>query len=107
MKVGGSFQVGMQSSGSQSRGPSIRFMPGDYSDDAGGAAVATVTKGGPADKAGIKDGDVIVEVDGVPVKNMVAYTAEMRKKKAGQRRRDDSSAESGADQGEGDAGVNE
>jgi hypothetical protein len=81
VKVGGSFQVGMQTQG---RGPSIRFMPGDYSDDAGGAAVGTVTKGGPADKAGIKDGDVIVEVDGMPVKNMVAYTAEMRKKKAGQ-----------------------
>jgi hypothetical protein len=83
VKVGGSFQVGMQSSASQSRGPSIRFMPGNYDDEAGGAAVASVTKDGPADKAGIKEGDLIVEVDGVPVKNMTAYTAEMRKKKPG------------------------
>jgi hypothetical protein len=66
------------------RGPSIRFMPGGYDDDAGGAAVGAVTKGGPADKAGIKDGDLIVEVAGVPVKNMGAYTTEMRKRKAGE-----------------------
>lgn len=66
------------------RGPSIRFMPGNYDDDVGGAPVGAVTKGGPADKAGIKDGDVIVEVAGVPVKNMTAYTAEMRKRKAGE-----------------------
>ena len=43
-----------------------------------------MTKGGPADKAGIKDGDVIVEVAGKPVKNMTAYMAEMGKQKAGQ-----------------------
>jgi Zn-dependent M28 family amino/carboxypeptidase len=86
VKVGGSFAVGgIRDSGSSSgRGPSIRFMPGNYDDEAGGALVATVTKDGPADKAGIKDGDLIVEVAGVPVKNMTAYTAEMRKQKAGQ-----------------------
>jgi len=84
VKVSGSFQVGaIPRDGASGRGPSIRFMPGNYDDDAGGALVASVTKDGPADKAGIKDGDLIVEVAGTPVKNMTAYTAEMRKQKAG------------------------
>ncbi len=34
-----------------------------------GAVVQSVNKGGPADKAGIKEGDVIVAVAGKPVKN--------------------------------------
>jgi S1-C subfamily serine protease len=72
------------SSSERGRGPSIRFMPGNYEDDAGGAQVGAVTKGGPADKAGIKDGDLIVEVAGVPVRSMMAYTVEMRKRKAGE-----------------------
>jgi hypothetical protein len=86
VKVGGSFQVGAirDTGASGSRGPSIRFMPGNYDDEAGGALVASVTKDGPADKAGIKDGDLIVEVAGTAVRNMTAYTAEMRKQKAGQ-----------------------
>jgi Peptidase family M28/PDZ domain len=66
------------------RGPSIRFMPGNYDDDAGGALVGAVTKGGPADKAGIKDGDLIIEVAGMPVRSMMAYTVEMRKRKVGE-----------------------
>jgi hypothetical protein len=86
VKVSGSFQVGgiRDTGASGSRGPSIRFMPGNYDDEAGGALVASITKDGPADKAGIKDGDLIVEVAGTPVRNMTAYTAEMRKQKAGQ-----------------------
>jgi S1-C subfamily serine protease len=85
VKVSGSFQVGAirDTGASSSRGPSIRFMPGNYDDEAGGALVASVTKDGPADKAGIKDGDLIVEVAGTAVRNMTAYTAEMRKQKAG------------------------
>ncbi|MBI2875614.1 MAG: DegQ family serine endoprotease [Candidatus Tectomicrobia bacterium] len=35
-----------------------------------GALVADVTPGGPADKAGIKRGDVIVEFDGKPIREM-------------------------------------
>jgi len=34
-----------------------------------GALVASVNKGDPADKAGIKPGDVIIAVNGIPVKN--------------------------------------
>ncbi len=34
-----------------------------------GVAVSTVTSGGPADRAGLKPGDVIVAVNGKPIKN--------------------------------------
>lgn len=35
-----------------------------------GALVASVTEGGPAQKAGIQQGDVVLELDGKPVKSM-------------------------------------
>jgi len=54
-------------------GPRLGFMPGDYGDDAGGVLVASVNKDGPAEKGGIKDGDLIVEIAGRPIKNMAAY----------------------------------
>jgi serine protease Do len=38
-------------------------------DEPHGALVSQVTEDGPADKAGVKDGDVILEVDGEPVKD--------------------------------------
>ncbi len=37
-----------------------------------GAIIAGVMRGGPADKAGVKVGDILIEVDGKPVKNTVA-----------------------------------
>src|SRR5205823_6601438 len=64
--------------------PRLGFMPGDYGDDAGGVLIASVNKDGPAEKAGIKDGDLIVEVAGKPVKNMGAYMTAMRTQKRGQ-----------------------
>jgi serine protease Do len=38
--------------------------------DESGALVGDVTPGGPADKAGIKPGDIIIEFDGKPIKEM-------------------------------------
>jgi hypothetical protein len=64
--------------------PRMGFMPGDYSDDAGGVLVASVNKGGPAEKGGIQDGDLIVEIAGRPIKNMGAYMLVMATQRRGQ-----------------------
>jgi S1-C subfamily serine protease len=59
-----------------------------------GALIAEVERGGPADKAGVKPGDVLVEVEGRPVAdptsmlNLIAAlapgnTARMKLKRAG------------------------
>jgi hypothetical protein len=64
--------------------PRMGFMPGDYSDDAGGVLVASVNKGGPAEKGGIQDGDLIVEIAGRPIKNMGAYMVVMGTQRRGQ-----------------------
>ncbi|HEX3673931.1 MAG TPA: DegQ family serine endoprotease [Rhizomicrobium sp.] len=48
-----------------------------------GALVADVTSGGPADKAGIKNGDVIVTFDGKPVPDSRALPREVAETPAG------------------------
>jgi Zn-dependent M28 family amino/carboxypeptidase len=64
--------------------PRLGFMPGNYDEDADGVLIASVTKDGPADKGGVKDGDRILAVAGEPVKNMTAYMTVMGKQKRGQ-----------------------
>jgi len=49
----------------------------------GGAFVARVAAGGPADKAGVKRGDVIVSVDGIPVDGDHGLNALIQDKKIG------------------------
>jgi S1-C subfamily serine protease len=48
-----------------------------------GAYVTNVVDGGPADKAGIKTGDIIVEINGNAVKSMDDVVGEVRKLQAG------------------------
>jgi serine protease DegQ len=48
-----------------------------------GALVAQVTKGGPADKGGMKIGDVIIGVDGRPIQDSVAAMAAIAALKPG------------------------
>lgn len=48
-----------------------------------GALVAQVTKGGPADKGGMKTGDVIVGVEGKPIQDSVAAMAAIAALKPG------------------------
>lgn len=48
-----------------------------------GAEVKEVTSGSPADKAGIKTGDVIVAIDGRPVAGAESLTAYVRERSAG------------------------
>ncbi len=65
------------------RGPRIGIMPGNYGEVDGGVLVAGVTEGGPAEKAGIKEDDVIVTIAGMPVKNIETYMAAMSGQKVG------------------------
>ncbi len=61
---------------SRSNIPRLQFMPDNYGED-GGVLVGAVTPGGPAEKAGIKEGDRIVEIAGKPIKNMTGYMGVM------------------------------
>ena len=42
-----------------------------------GALVSDVVKGSPADKAGLKQGDIIIEYNGIPVKALGAFRNEI------------------------------
>jgi hypothetical protein len=67
----------------KSEGPRLRFMP-SYSDTAEGVLMDDVISGGPADKAGFKAGDRILDVAGRPVKNVTDFMTIMRSHKAGE-----------------------
>ncbi len=46
---------------------------------------ADVKEGSPAAKAGLKSGDVLVEFDGKPIKNLYDFTYALRSKNVGDR----------------------
>ena len=52
-------------------GPRLGIMP-DYGDDAEGVLLGGVSEGGPAAKAGLKEGDRIVDIAGQPVRTWKA-----------------------------------
>jgi hypothetical protein len=64
-------------------GPRLGIRPGNYESEDGGVLVDGVTPGGAAEKGGIKDNDVIVEIGGKPVKNIGGYMTAMSTQKAG------------------------
>ena len=64
-------------------GPRLGIMP-EYGDDGEGVLLSGVVEGAAAAKAGLKEGDRIVEMAGKPVKNLESYMALM----AGQKRGD-------------------
>jgi hypothetical protein len=64
------------------RGPRLGIAP-DYSYESGGLRVEAVSPGGVAEKAGLKDGDIIVEVAGKPVTNITSYMTAMSGQKLG------------------------
>jgi S1-C subfamily serine protease len=51
--------------------------------DVVGVKLAGVSAGSPAEKAGAMKGDVIVEFDGMPIKDIYAYTDALAKRKPG------------------------
>jgi hypothetical protein len=56
----------------------------DYMQTEGGVLLSGVRTGAPADKAGLKGGDVIVRFDGIRVDNIYDYTFALRSRKPGQ-----------------------
>jgi hypothetical protein len=65
-----------------SSGPRLGIRPG-YGGDTAGVAVEGVTLGGPAERGGVKNGDVIVGLAGKPVKDLQTYMVVMKTQKRG------------------------
>jgi hypothetical protein len=63
-------------------GPRLGVLP-DYAFEGEGLRLEGVTPGGVAEKAGLKEGDVIVEIAGKPVANITAYMTAMSGQKPG------------------------
>jgi len=63
-------------------GPKLGVLP-DYNYEGEGMRLEGVSPGGAAEKGGLKDGDVIVEIGGKPVKNVGGYMTAMSAQKAG------------------------
>lgn len=69
-----------------SAGPSFSVYLGsipDYSEEGQGVTLTGVREGSPAEKAGLKAGDVIVEFAGKKIANVYDYTYALRDAKAG------------------------
>ncbi len=56
----------------------------DYAEDVKGVKLGGASKGGPADKAGVKPGDIIVELAGRKIENIYDYTYAIEALKIGQ-----------------------
>jgi hypothetical protein len=69
--------------GGRADGPKLGFQPG-YLSGKEGVLIEAVVDGKAADKAGLKKGDLIVELAGKPVKGLEEYMAVMATQKAGQ-----------------------
>jgi len=55
----------------------------DYSSEVDGLQITSASAGGPAAKAGIKAGDIVIKFDGKDIKNIYDYTAVLGAIKAG------------------------
>ena len=59
----------------------------DYAEEVKGVLLSGARKGGPADKAGIKSGDIIVELAGKKIENIYDYTKAIQALKIGKKTR--------------------
>lgn len=64
-------------------GPTLGIMP-SYEEGTSGVKLDGISPGGPAEKAGLKDGDLIVEIAGKPVTNVTTYMTVMGQQKPGE-----------------------
>lgn len=62
--------------------PGLGFMP-DYQAEVRGVRVGGVREGSPADLAGIEEGDVLIELAGLPVEDAQSYTEALDEQKIG------------------------
>ena len=69
--------------GGTGRRVTVGTMP-DFAFPGPGVKVAAVTPGSPADKAGVKEGDVLLRLDGREIANLQAYSAMLRELSPGQ-----------------------
>jgi Peptidase family M28/PDZ domain len=76
-------KVKVAGGGGRGDGPKLGIMPGNYGEKGEGLLIDDVGAGGPAAKAGLKGGDVIVEMAGKPVKNIQTYMQIMGTQKKG------------------------
>jgi aminopeptidase YwaD len=63
-------------------GPYFGSVP-DFRDDLKGVLFADVQNNSPAAKAGLKQGDLLIEFDGKPIQNLYDFTYALRSKKPG------------------------
>ncbi|MGL6073922.1 MAG: M28 family peptidase [Fimbriiglobus sp.] len=61
--------------------PKMGIMPGNYESTDGGVLIEGLTDGGAAQKAGMKEKDVIIVIAGKPVKNIEDYMTAMAAQK--------------------------
>ncbi len=74
--------TGGASGGGSGYGPYFGSIP-DFSEPPTGVRFADVRNGSPAEKAGLKGGDIMIEFDGKKVGNLQDYTYLLRQKKPG------------------------
>jgi hypothetical protein len=72
-----------KSAGGGPKGPKLGIIP-NYDENTPGLLVGGVAAGGAADKAGLKEGDLIVEIGGKQITNIQTYMAAMSTQKVGQ-----------------------
>jgi hypothetical protein len=70
------------SSGKSGYGPDFGSIP-DFTEIPNGVRFADVRPGSPADKSGLKGGDILTEFDGKPIQNLYDFTYALRAKKPG------------------------
>lgn len=63
--------------------PRLGIQPGDYSGAEPGVMVGAVSPGGPAEKGGLKAGDLIVMLGGKPIKDIASYMTALGSHKRG------------------------
>ena len=73
---------GGSSGGGSGYGPYFGSVP-DFAEIPNGVRFADIRAGSPAEKAGLKPGDVMTEFDGKPIANLYDYTYALRSKKPG------------------------